>query len=93
MIHIPHLHASTTPNTAKMADGYNTFNLPANKRHTASVKPASDAASTRSSSSFASTIGLLKEKNADNKNKDNAKKQAASISGTARFASTMINQC
>lgn len=81
---IPHLRSKTTnPNTAKMTNAV---------RSTASKNPTSDAASTRSSSSFASTISLMKEKRADKK-ADKAKKQAVSTTGIARYASTMINQC
>lgn len=59
---------------------------------TTQAKPATDdAASTRSSTSFASTIGLVKDsfKNAKADKADKKDKKPAS----ERYTSTIINQC
>lgn len=109
---IPPSHQVTsTANTANMPDGYQSFPLPADKRHTNPVlaalatqakqeKPTattSDAASTRSSTSFASTISLIKDsfKNKNDTEKKDAKdgKKSGSRPRSERYASTMVNQC
>ncbi|SPO05968.1 related to U3 snoRNP protein [Cephalotrichum gorgonifer] len=73
------------PNTAKMTDGYNTFTSTTSKR--SSTKPADDAASTRSSTSFASTMSFLKPSSGQKSGAEKLKKPAYP------YASTLINQC
>ena len=100
---IPRPHQTTNTATANMPNGLS-LPLPTDRRHTGPViaalttraKPApiaSDAASTRSSSSFASTVSLLKDSFKDKSDKKETKAKDASRPRSERYASTMVNQC